>query len=251
MRFSHSRLPAVKDDIPTNSCWKPQSAKRIDTSAYGKNVVKIYNIMAMRTKIKICGITNAVDGRLACALGANLLGFNFYTPSPRYIEPGKAAEIIRELPTGPERVGLFVNASLETIREVLQQCPLTMVQLHGDEDNAFCEQVAKLGLPVLKALRMSCPGDIRKIEQFGMEYILLDGFREDLYGGTGDSFDWSWIRETGAKKIFLAGGINPDTIKEALNVGTYGIDLCSGVEKEPGVKDEQKMRELFRKIKHA
>ena len=188
---------------------------------------------------------------MACALGADLLGFNFYPPSPRYIEPGKAAEIIRELPVGAERVGLFVNATLDTISEVSQQCPLTMVQLHGDEDNAFCREAALLSLPVLKALRMSGPDDIRKIEEFETEYILLDAFREDLYGGTGESFDWSWIRETGAKKIFLAGGINPDTIKDALAVGTYGVDLCSGVEKEPGVKDENKMRELFDKIRHA
>ena len=200
------------------------------------------------TKIKICGITNAADGQLACALGADLLGFNFFAPSPRYIEPSAAAEIIRELSTRSERVGLFVNAKLETISEVLQQCPLTMVQLHGDEDNAFCREVAKLGLPIIKALRMSCPEDIRKIEEFETEYILLDAFREDLYGGTGDSFDWSWIRQTGSKKIFLAGGINPDTIQEAMAVGTYGIDLCSGVEKEPGIKDEGKMRELFDKI---
>ena len=155
------------------------------------------------------------------------------------------------MPAGAERVGLFVNAKFEDIKDVLTQCPLTMVQLHGDEDNAFCEQVAGLKLPVLKALRMSGPDDIRKIEQFGTEYILLDAFREDLYGGTGDSFDWSWIRETGAKKIFLAGGINPDTIQEALAVGTYGIDLCSGVEKEPGIKDEDKMRVMFNRIKHA
>ncbi len=204
-----------------------------------------------RVKIKICGITNTADALLACALGADLLGFNFYAPSPRYIKPGAAAQIIRELPAGPERVGLFVNAEFKEIQDVLTQCPLTMVQLHGDEDNAYCEQVAGLGLPVLKALRMSCPEDIRKIELYETEYILLDAFRDDLYGGTGDSFDWSWIGKTGGKKFFLAGGINPDTIQEALAVGTYGIDLCSGVEKEPGVKDEDKMRELFSRIEHA
>lgn len=202
-------------------------------------------------KIKICGITNAADGRLACALGADLLGFNFYAPSPRYIEAGKATEIMRELPTGAEWVGLFVNAKLETIEEVMKQCPLTMVQLHGDEDKTFCREVSQLGLPIIKALRMSGPEDIRKIEEFETEYILLDAFREDLYGGTGERFDWSWIRETGAKKIFLAGGINPATIQEALVAGTYGIDLCSGVEKEPGVKDENKMRALFSKIQHS
>ena len=202
----------------------------------------------MTAKIKICGITNQPDARLAVELGADLLGFNFYRPSPRYIVPAAAAEIIDSLPHGPEIVGLFVNAELEFIRDVLNHCPLTMVQLHGDESNADCRAVAQLGLKVIKAIRIRKPDDVKQAGNFDTELILLDAFREDLYGGTGESFDWSWITSVPDKRIFLAGGIDPDNIEAALNVGTYGIDLCSGVEKQPGIKDHARLRLLFEKI---
>ncbi|MBN1846820.1 MAG: phosphoribosylanthranilate isomerase [Sedimentisphaerales bacterium] len=200
----------------------------------------------MRARIKICGITNRADGLWAAECGADLLGFNFYPSSPRYIEPAIAADIIGVLPAdGPERVGLFVNAGLDRIAEVLRQCPLTMLQLHGDEDEAFCREAARLGLPLIKALRLRRPEDIRRVERFETEYILLDAFGGDLYGGTGRRFDWGWVRSVGDKKVFLAGGIGPETIKAALAVGTYGIDLCSGVESEPGRKDPDKVKLLF------
>ena len=202
----------------------------------------------MTAKIKICGITNQPDAQLAVELGADLLGFNFYQPSPRYIVPAAAAEIIGGLPHGPEIVGLFVNAELEFIRDVLNHCPLTMVQLHGDESNTDCRAVAQLGLNVIKAIRIREPGDVRQAENFDTELILLDAFREDLYGGTGESFDWNWITSVPDKKIFLAGGIDPDNIKAALNVGTYGVDLCSSVEKQPGIKDHSRLRLLFERI---
>lgn len=199
----------------------------------------------LTAKIKICGFTNQPDARLAVELGADLLGFNFYQPSPRYIPPAAAAEIIKSLPRDLEMVGLFVNAELEFIRDVLNHCPLTMVQLHGDESNADCRVVAQLGIEIIKAIRIRKPDDIKQAENFDTELILLDAFREDLYGGTGESFDWSWITSVPDKKIFLAGGINPDNIKAALNVGTYGVDLCSGVEEQPGIKDHTKLRLLF------
>ena len=202
----------------------------------------------LTARIKICGITNQPDARLAVELGADLLGFNFYRPSPRYIAPAAAAEIIGSLPRGPEIVGLFVNAELEFIRDVLNHCPLTMVQLHGDESNTDCRAVEQLGIKVIKAIRIRKPGDIKQAGNFDTELILLDAFREDLYGGTGESFDWNWITSVPDKKIFLAGGINPDNIKTALNVGTYGIDLCSGVEKQPGIKDHPRLRLLFERI---
>ena len=202
----------------------------------------------LTAKIKICGITNQPDAQLAVELGADLLGFNFYQPSPRYIVPAAAAKIIDSLPHGPEIVGLFVNAKLEFIRDVLNHCPLTMIQLHGDESNTDCRAIAQLGLKVIKAIRIRKPDDVRQAENFDTELILLDAFREDLYGGTGESFDWNWITSVPDKRIFLAGGIDPDNIKAALNVGTYGIDLCSGVEKQPGIKDHPRLRLLFERI---
>ena len=202
----------------------------------------------MTAKIKICGITNQPDAQLAVELGADLLGFNFYQPSPRYIVPAAAAKIIDSLPHGPEIVGLFVNAEPEFIWDVLNYCPLTMVQLHGDESNTDCRAIAQLGLKVIKAIRIRKPGDVRQAENFDTELILLDAFRKDLYGGTGESFDWDWITSVTDKRIFLAGGIDPANIKAALNVGTYGIDLCSGVEKQPGIKDHPRLRLLFERI---
>ncbi|MBN1765839.1 MAG: phosphoribosylanthranilate isomerase [Sedimentisphaerales bacterium] len=202
----------------------------------------------MNTKIKICGITNLADGRLALELGADMLGFNFFRPSPRYINPRKAGEIINALPTDTVTVGIFVNAGVARAAEVLKDCPLTMAQLHGDEDNQECHDVEQLGVKVIKALRMKQPKDIELALGFDTDMILLDAFREELYGGTGDTFDWGWIREVSDKKIFLAGGINPDNITEALKVGTYAVDLCSGVEKKPGIKDADKMKILFNKV---
>ena len=202
----------------------------------------------MVAKIKICGITNLADARLALALGADLLGFNFYQPSPRYVAPTQAAEIITALPKDVVTVGVFVNAGTSGIERVLAQCPLKMAQLHGDETNQQCRETAQLGVQVIKALRMRRVEDIEAVKQYDVDGILLDAFREDLYGGTGDKFDWDWVRQTGGRKIYLAGGIGVDNITEALAVGTYGVDLCSGVEKEPGIKDPVKMKELFKKI---
>ena len=145
-------------------------------------------------------------------------------------------------------VGVFVNAGVEGIRQVLAECPLDMVQLHGDESNDQCRAVAELGVEVIKAIRIRQKEDIEQVGKYDVETVLLDAYNEKLYGGTGEKFDWSWIRRCGKRNVFLAGGINPENIVDALEVGTYGVDLCSGVEKEPGVKDAEKMRDLFLKI---
>jgi len=202
----------------------------------------------MAAKIKICGITNLADAQLAVQLGADFLGFNFYPPSPRYLEPEQARAIIDLLPPRIITVGVFVNEPVAAIKKVLARCPLQMAQLHGDETSHQCLQVAQLGVKVIKALRIRRPADIEQANQFDLDMILLDAFYPQLYGGTGQAFDWSWIRPTGDKKIFLAGGISPENITQALAAGTYAVDLCSGIEKTPGRKDADKMRSLFAKI---
>ena len=202
----------------------------------------------MSTKVKICGITNLSDALLAKELGADLLGFNFYRPSPRYIEPQAAADIIAELPGDIVTVGVFVNASVAEIEKLLEECPLQVAQLHGDENNDDCREVARLGVRVMKALRLRQREDIEQAKEFEVDMLLLDAFREELYGGTGHKFDWNWVKQAGREKIFLAGGITPENVTEALAVGTYGIDLASGVEKEPGIKDHDRMKLLFEKI---
>ena len=200
-------------------------------------------------KVKICGITNLEDAQAAMDSGADLLGFNFYPESPRYIEPSKAQEIISKLPAFMDIVGLFVNAKYETIRENIDECFLNWLQFHGDETAEFCHSLGSLNLNTIKAIRVRDYGDIKSAEHYYTDAILLDAFDPDKYGGTGLRFDWNIIGHIN-KRIFLAGGINPENVVEAVKLGVYGIDICSGVESEPGKKDHKKMEQLFENIRH-
>jgi phosphoribosylanthranilate isomerase len=200
-------------------------------------------------KVKICGITSLEDAEAAIDAGADLLGFNFYPQSPRYIEPQKARKIISKLPAFMDIVGLFVNAPYDTIRKTMEQCSLDWLQLHGDEQPEFCHSLGSLHLSTIKAIRVKDYGDIKKAELFFTDAILLDAFDPEKYGGTGLRFDWNIIGHIN-KRIFLAGGINPDNVVDAVKLGVYGIDICSGVESSPGKKDLKKMKQLFNNIRH-
>ena len=203
----------------------------------------------MITKVKICGITNYEDGAAAMDLGADLLGFNFYPKSPRYVQPQTAAAIIRKLPAFIDVSGVFVNSSLEEIREIAGLCQLDWVQLHGDENTEFCGWLAYDSVKTMKALRVKEAGDLKKVDSFSTDAILLDAFDPKRYGGTGLTFDWNIVGHI-RKRIFLAGGINPQNAAKAVELGVYGIDVCSGVEAEPGKKDHKKMKALFDNIRH-
>jgi len=200
-------------------------------------------------KVKICGITSYDDAVAAMDMGADLLGFNFYPPSPRYLEPEKAAEIVNKLPAFIDTAGVFVDASLDEIRRVIDLCRLDWVQLHGDEGPEFCRSLNSVNVKTMKALRVKDESDIARAEDFFTDAILLDAFHPEKYGGTGLTFDWNIVGHIG-KRIFLAGGISPDNAAEAVELGVYGIDACSGVEAEPGKKDHKKMKQLFDNIRH-
>jgi len=200
-------------------------------------------------KVKICGLTNYEDAAAAMDMGADLLGFNFYPESPRYIMPEKAAGIINKLPGFIDIAGVFVNASIENIDETKNLCHLDWVQLHGDEDPEFCRSLLSHNVKILKAIRVKNQADIRKAEHFFTDAILLDAFDPQKYGGTGLTFDWNIIGHI-SKRVFLAGGINPDNAVQAVKLGVYGIDVCSGIEVEPGKKDHKKMKKLFENIRH-
>jgi len=200
-------------------------------------------------KVKICGITNYEDAAAAVDMGADLLGFNFYPKSPRFVPPEKASEIISKLPAFIDIVGVFVNASFEQIRETIDLCQLNWVQLHGDEDPQFCNSFLSLDVKTMKALRVKDQNDIQQAENYFTDAILLDAFHPEKYGGTGLTFDWNIVGHIG-KRVFLAGGINPDNASEAIKLGVYGIDVCSGIEAEPGKKDHKKMKKLFENIRH-
>ncbi len=202
----------------------------------------------MVTKVKICGITNHRDAVASLDAGADLLGFNFYPKSPRYVTPDQATDMIRKLPGFVDVVGIFVNEPVEQIRQISDHCQLNWVQLHGDESPQFCQSLSTINVKTMKALRVKTTEDIAKAEDYFTDAILLDAFNSDQYGGTGQAFDWNIIGHIG-KRVFLAGGINPDNAAEAVKLGVYGIDVCSGVESEPGVKDLNKLKALFENIR--
>jgi phosphoribosylanthranilate isomerase len=200
-------------------------------------------------KVKICGITNYDDAVAAMDMGADLLGFNFYQGSPRYVTPEKAEGIINKLPGFIDTAGVFVNASVEQIHETNAVCNLDWVQLHGDEDPEFCRSLLSHNVKTMKAIRVKDQTDIKRADSFFTDAVLLDAFDPDKYGGTGLTFDWNVIGHIG-KRVFLAGGINPDNAAAAVKLGVYGIDVCSGIESQPGKKDHMKMKKLFENIRH-
>lgn len=204
-------------------------------------------------KVKICGITNWADAKLAVDAGASALGFNFYPPSPRHVTPRKARDIIRHLPEGIQAVGVFVDAPLAEVQEIADLAGLELVQFHGGESP---EAVADFSrhYPVIKAFRVR-PG-------FRPEWVvrydkaaafLLDTFSRTLRGGTGKSFDWTVAKR--AKRygrIFLSGGLTPENVARAIReVEPYAIDVASGVESKPGKKDAARLRELMDEVERA
>ena len=201
-------------------------------------------------KIKICGITNVEDALAAVDMGADLLGFNFYQKSPRYIRPDHALVIIDKLPTFVDTVGIFVNPTAEHLKEIVEQSFLNWIQLHGDETPEFCDSLHWLHARTIKAVRVKSAEQIEQARKYHTDAVLLDAFDREKYGGTGKTFDWNIIGIL-LKRVFLAGGINPENAVRAIEVGVYGIDICSGIESSPGKKDHKKMKKLFENIEHV
>jgi len=197
-------------------------------------------------KIKICGFTNAQNAYDASMLGIDAIGLVFYEKSPRHVEVERALEIVQALPPFINRVGLFVNADSHFIDEVLCEVPLDTLQFHGDETPEECAQYA---MPFMKALRVN---EQTNISQVADNYhqasgLLLDAFNKDAYGGTGESFDWSLAKVNIDLPIILAGGLNPDTVASAIaQVGPYAVDVSSGVEREKGIKDIEKIKQFIK-----
>jgi phosphoribosylanthranilate isomerase len=196
-----------------------------------------------KVKVKICGITNWTDARRAVEAGVQFLGFNFYRPSPRYIQPAAARRIIRRLPDCIAAVGVFVNEPEANMLALARRVGLDYLQLHGDEPP---EQVARLKreIPVIK----------EQLNSFGRaSAILLDGFDARSHGGTGKTFNWSLARgSNGSRRIFLAGGLTPENVAEAIRVARpYAVDVCSGIEARPGRKDPTRIVALMWAVKAA
>lgn len=203
-----------------------------------------------RTRIKICGITRAQDRDAAIVAGADALGFVFYPPSPRYIEPARAAALVAGMPAFVNRVGLFVNAAAAEVSAVLEQVPLDLLQFHGDEDAAYCRQ---FGRPWIKAARVRPGLDLLEFAAAfeGACGLLLDAF-VDGYGGGGDVFDWSLIPPSLPLPVILSGGLNPDNVASAIRaVRPWAVDVSSGVEAAKGIKDAEKISRFIAGVRHA
>jgi phosphoribosylanthranilate isomerase len=201
-------------------------------------------------KVKICGITNYEDAAAAVDMGADIIGFNLYSKSPRYVPIEKAAEIIKKLPAFPEVSLIFVNETRETIDNAIDKCLPNWVQFHGNEPQEFCDIFSDINVKIMKAIRVKKEGDIKQVDNYFTDAVLLDTYSPDKYGGTGENFDWGMVSSDINRRIFLAGGINPENAAAAVETGTYGIDVCSGVEESPGKKDHNKMKALFKNIEH-
>lgn len=198
-------------------------------------------------KVKICGITNLHDAEAAIDLRADILGFNFFPKSPRYVEPDRAMGIISKLPAHVDIAGVFVNADPKTIHELANPGLINWVQFHGDETPDFCNRFKAWNLQTIKAIRVKDAASVKNAEAFETSALLFDAFNPTLYGGTGEMFDWSLVKNC-PQRIFLAGGITPDNVQTALAQNVYGVDICSGIESEPGKKDIAKMKQLFKNI---
>ncbi|HEY3930975.1 MAG TPA: phosphoribosylanthranilate isomerase [Verrucomicrobiae bacterium] len=203
----------------------------------------------MKTQVKICGITNLADAQAAVEAGADALGFNFYEKSPRYVSLKTAAEISKQLPPFVMRVGVFVNAPEEFILCAISEAGLTMLQFHGDEPPEFCTQ---FGLMSMKAFRIRDAESLKKIPDYLTDAYLLDAFSSEVRGGTGEVFNWNLAVEVQkfGKPIFLAGGLTPENVAEAVKkVRPFGVDVSSGVESAPGKKDHAKLKAFIEAVR--
>lgn len=206
----------------------------------------------MTTRIKICGITNREDAAAAVRLGADALGFVF-SESPRRITPEEVDAIISALPPFVLTVGVFVNEPRDRVFEVLDSCPLDVLQLHGEESPTYCLELKEFNKRVIKAIRVKDPSSLKNLESYDVDGFLLDAYAEGARGGTGKSFDWSLVKKAKIPKPFiLSGGLSPENVLNAVQeVRPYGVDASSRLEREPGKKDIEKMRAFIEAVKRA
>jgi len=201
-------------------------------------------------KIKICGITNLDDAMAAAEDGADALGFNFYKKSPRYVDPGKAAEIIHQLPPFITPVAVFVNEREEKVRDIQFTTGIKVLQFHGDERPEFCDRFATR---VIKAFQVKDKDSLKHMAHYHVGALLLDSYREGLRGGTGTTFDWhlAVVAKT-LGRVVLAGGLTPENVAEAVKlVQPYGVDVTGGVEREKGLKDHAKLKKFITEVRRA
>lgn len=201
-------------------------------------------------RVKICGITRREDAELAVELGAWAIGLIFHEPSPRKVELQTAAAIGAEFRRQAEVVGVFVNRELGEVAEIADACQLTMLQLHGDEGPVYCDEIRRrTGLKIMKAARVRDAASLQALNAFRqVDYHLADAHHPDLFGGTGETWDWTLLRNRRSKvPLVLSGGLTPDNVHDAVTAAhPWAVDTASGTEASPGVKDPAKVQAFFR-----
>jgi phosphoribosylanthranilate isomerase len=206
-------------------------------------------------KVKVCGITNLLDAEKALEFGADLLGFNFYPPSPRCLAPAAASAILARLPEASSNVAVFVNEPKTRVLEVTRAAEAgarrraySHVQFHGEETSEYCRGWR---MKVIKVLRMRGKDSLLELDEFPADFFLLDSWSAG-YGGSGAAFPWEWLEGLNAGKLILSGGLTLANVAEAVRrIRPYGVDVCSGVEARPGIKDHGKLKEFIAAAKSA
>ena len=205
--------------------------------------------------MKICGLTGLDDAEMALEMGAWALGCVMWDGSPRACDPAQAQLIARRLGRSAEICGVFVDAPLDDVSRLVEATGFTMVQLHGDEGPSYCEELGRrTGAKVVKAGRIGSAADLTDMERFrNVDYHLLDTRRTGLPGGTGESWDWELAGQRRSKvPLIVSGGLDPGNVASAIELTRpYAVDVASGVESSPGVKDEEKLRGFFDSVSAA
>lgn len=202
----------------------------------------------LRTRVKICGLTRPADAESAALLGADALGLVFYPPSPRAVSVEQASAILAVLPPFVTAVGLFADQDPPTVRGILSQVRIDLLQFHGDEAPEYCRS---FGMPYIKAVRMHDSADLVQESQrhAGARALLLDAYDPSAKGGTGSAFEWRRALTPCGMRLILAGGLRPDNVREGLEtVQPYAVDVSSGVEVQKGVKDPLKMAAFLNEV---
>src|SRR5271157_1544578 len=206
----------------------------------------------MSVRVKICGVTRVEDAIAAVDAGADLIGLNFYAKSPRHLGLERALEITRAMERRAKLVGVFVYPTHDLVAQVHRTLALDFVQLYDDDAETA---VRDIPVPVIRALRLkpgTSPGEFGGLlRQTRAEYVLLDTYDPNLHGGTGKPLNLGDLARLDLSRAFIAGGLTPDTVGEAARLGPYGVDVASGVESAPGVKDHHKLRSFIRNAKFS
>jgi phosphoribosylanthranilate isomerase len=206
--------------------------------------------MTNNTLIKFCGITRPQDIQAAVALGIDMIGLNFYPPSPRYVGNFNPEPLLSMIPDAIKKIGVMVDIAPDEASRIAQQWSLDMIQLCGREP---AESLDDYCLPIIKAIRMESEHSLEQLVRYSPAFFLLDAYKKGIPGGTGDTFDWQLaIRaiEASPVPVILAGGLTPNNVGEAVQlVKPYAVDVAGGIEKKPGIKDPGLMRQFIEAVR--